>query len=181
MARLIVKNGSMKGREFELLAQQTIGRLPSNEIAVSDTRMSRRNTRIVNRAGKWWVEDLDSKNGTYLNGESIDKAPLTDDDELRVGETFFALVGGEQEPPAVVVAAAQGAPSADDIEIGSANIRIKENPLTFSKHAGDTRTSMVWLRQDLGQRDGPFRFFVYAGVVLIMGGLFWLIQMFIAG
>lgn len=185
MARLIVKNGSLKGQEYELTASQVIGRLPSNEIPVTDTRMSRRNTRIVNRAGRWWVEDLESKNGTFLNGESIDKAPLEESDELRVGETLFSFIGGgaatspaAAAPPAFDVVAE---PRMKDVEVRSSDIGIGDKPLTFSKHAGDTRTSLVWLRQDLGQRDGAFRFLLYAGVVLLMVGLFWLIQLLVAG
>ena len=174
----------MKGQEFELLAQQTIGRLPSNEIAVADTRMSRRNTRIVNRAGSWWVEDLESKNGTFLNGETVDKARLTEADELRVGETIFAFVAGGSADiePVVATAAPAAAPSFDDISIGSADdVRVKDQPLSYSRHAGETQTSMVWLRQDLGQRDGAFRILMIAGVLLFMAGLFWLVQTLVAG
>ena len=170
MAHLNVENGALLGHEIALGESQTIGRLARNEICVEDSRMSRQNTRIYRLGRRWMVEDLDSKNGTFLNGNQIDKAMLSDGDELRVGETLFRFTADENF-------------AADEISLEDpADVKIGDKPLTFSKHAKEdaTQTSFLFLRQDLGQRDGGFRFLIIIGLLLVMGGLFWLVQMLVA-
>ena len=96
MARLVVKSGSDRGHEFPLAETQSIGRLARNEIAIDDTRMSRSNTRVYRLGKRWMVEDLKSKNGTFLNGKTILKSVLNDNDEIRVGETHFSFIAEAQ-------------------------------------------------------------------------------------
>ena len=187
MARLIVTSGAEKGREFSLTPDQTIGRLASNEISVPDTRMSRQNTRIRLRGETWWITDLGSKNGTFVNGERVKEKALSPDDDIRVGETHFSFVVdaeafAEAGAPAHPINAA---PSVDVRDLGSADeVRTSsDRALSFSRYAGSgsTKTSFAWLRQDLAQRDGAFRILVYVGIVLIAAGLFWLVQLLVAG
>ena len=171
MARLIARNGVLKDRDFVLGESQTIGRLSANEIPVEDTRMSRKNSRVYRLGRRWMVEDLGSKNGTFLNGNRIEKAVLTDADELRIGETLFDFV-------------ADADLAGDEIvleEVGGMEVR--DRPLSYSPFAKEdaTQTSFLWLRQDMGQRDGGFRLLVFLGLLLVAGGLFWLVQMLISG
>ncbi len=171
MARLIVKNGVLKDREFILGESQTIGRLGANEIPIEDTRMSRRNSRVYRLGRRWMVEDLESKNGTFLNGNKIEKAVLTDDDELRVGETLLQfLADAELEGDEIVIE-------------NPAEMRVGDRPLSYSPFAKEdaTQTSFLWLKQDMGQRDGGFKVLVFLGLVLVAAGLFWLVQLLIVG
>lgn len=48
-----------------------IGRDPSCDIVVVDPYVSRAHAKIFYREGKWYLEDLGSKNGTYINGEDV--------------------------------------------------------------------------------------------------------------
>ena len=176
MARLVVKNGVARGMEFPLQESQTIGRLAKNGIPIEDSRMSRENSRVYKLGRRWLLEDLQSKNGTFLNGQKVDKAVLSEGDEIRVGETHFSLVfdPGDEAAGAEVVSAPG--------EISSKEMGISSKALSYSKHAGDdaTKTSFLWIRQDLGQREGGFRYLIYIGVILFAAGLFFLIQMLIA-
>lgn len=69
------------------------GRSREVDIRIEDDLVSRRHTKISHRNGQYWVEDLDSKNGTYLNGEKVTSpAVLRAGDYLRIGEATFHVV-----------------------------------------------------------------------------------------
>ncbi|WP_193771162.1 ATPase, T2SS/T4P/T4SS family [Candidatus Magnetaquicoccus inordinatus] len=75
-----------------------IGRLGTEqpgkaELRLDDPFVSRKHCRLDWREGVWWVEDLDSRNGTQVNGEMVMEAkPLNDGDMLRVGDTIFTVL-----------------------------------------------------------------------------------------
>lgn len=54
----------------------SIGRESENAVEIRDKRVSRRHARIFPSGDRWWVEDLSSSNGTFLDGERITKRPL---------------------------------------------------------------------------------------------------------
>lgn len=72
----------------------TIGRGLENEIVIKDLLASRRHVRLVPDARGFAVEDLDSRNGTYINGARITRGTLREDDLLAVGRTRFTLKQG---------------------------------------------------------------------------------------
>lgn len=86
---LIIKNGSYRGRVFQLVEKTTIGRKEGN-IIVRDPQMSRRHARITQDDDRFFIEDLNTINGTLVNGTVVtDKQLLKQDDILLVGETQF--------------------------------------------------------------------------------------------
>jgi len=95
-ARLVVvepaASGLEMGAEFELSASGTIGREAPNTIILPDAGVSARHGRIAFRHGGWWIEDLQSANGTYVNAIRIE-APtlLADGDELEVAQVRLRL------------------------------------------------------------------------------------------
>ncbi len=181
MAELIVIDGPESGREFALRADQTLGRLQANDIPIHDAKMSRKNTRIFRQGKHWVVQDLGSKNGTWLNGESIHAERLEDGDEIRVGETLFRFALTEKGTKG----SAGLADVAKATEAGSrrGGGAVSEHALSFSKWSDveRTQTSFFSLRQDLSQRDTGFRFLVFLGVLLVAAGIFFLIQILVAG
>ena len=70
----------------------TIGRHPSCEWMLVNETVSSRHARLSFRREQWWLEDLGSRNGTFLNGESL-AAPvvLADQDEVRCGQVSFTI------------------------------------------------------------------------------------------
>jgi hypothetical protein len=76
----------------------TIGRDPACDCTLDDQTVSAQHTRLSFHQGQWWVEDLRSTNGTFLNQESV-VAPLviTNGDELRCGQVVFSISIGEKE------------------------------------------------------------------------------------
>lgn len=62
-----------------------VGRLASSGIKLADANVSREHAAFVREGDGWAIEDLDSTNGTYLNGERVTYARLRDGDVLSVG------------------------------------------------------------------------------------------------
>lgn len=90
---LTVIQGPDKGRVFELPDDepQMVGRT-SESLAMSDTTVSRRHAELTPDAGEWFIRDLGSQNGTWVNGERIaGTVRLTPGDQVRVGSTLLVF------------------------------------------------------------------------------------------
>ena len=86
--RLMVREGRNASYEVELGHQVTvIGRGTDTDVRLGDQAVSRRHAEIRVVNGKALVSDLQSTNGTLVNGARITTAALVDGDEVRVGET----------------------------------------------------------------------------------------------
>ncbi len=65
-----------------------IGRHPSNQWVLEHETVSSRHARLIFHHGQWWLEDLDSRNGTFLNDERVSEAMvLTNEDKIRFGQS----------------------------------------------------------------------------------------------
>jgi len=70
----------------------TIGRNPNCDISLKDDSLSAIHARISYHHTQWWLEDLDSKNGTFLNkSQVIVPTVLITDDQFKCGNTFFSV------------------------------------------------------------------------------------------
>ena len=92
---LVVSSGEshlQTGDAFDLRAQATLGRATDNHLVLLDTYVSSYHARLDRRDGEWWLTDLDSRNGTLLNGVPITKSvPLADGDVIGVGQVELKL------------------------------------------------------------------------------------------
>lgn len=80
------------GRSFDLDAITTLGRDVNNAIVVDDRFASADHAVLTYRGRGWYVEDLGSTNGTYVNGRVIEAlAPLGFGDEVAIGQVRFRL------------------------------------------------------------------------------------------
>ena len=71
----------------------TIGTSVTSDVVIgADTRVSRLHAAVESLSGGWWIRDLDSTNGTFLNGARISGSRrLRSGDEIRIGETTLIL------------------------------------------------------------------------------------------
>ena len=76
--------GENKGKEIEILEKVSIGRTADNEIVIPDSAVSSHHCTITWSDGSYWLEDLDSSNGTRIRGRRIKKAPIQHGDEISV-------------------------------------------------------------------------------------------------
>ncbi|MGI8983699.1 MAG: FHA domain-containing protein [Acidimicrobiales bacterium] len=94
VAMVVVKRGPNAGSKFVLESEVTrAGRHPDSDIFLDDITVSRRHAEIVRVGPGYSVRDAGSLNGTYLNRERIEDAPLANGDELQIGKfrlVFFA-------------------------------------------------------------------------------------------
>jgi DNA-binding winged helix-turn-helix (wHTH) protein len=83
----------LESREIQLLeGENIVGRDPDGALWIDHPSVSRRHARVVIAAGKATLEDLESKNGTFLNGKKIERRmALSDGDELRIGPETMVL------------------------------------------------------------------------------------------
>jgi len=93
-AILLAQSGPLAGQQWAVSSTLTIGRDESCEVVVPDRQVSRQHARLSLRENAVFLEDLKSKNGTYLNGQLL-AAPtqLRESDEIRVAfaQTFLFL------------------------------------------------------------------------------------------
>jgi pSer/pThr/pTyr-binding forkhead associated (FHA) protein len=93
MFRLRVSGGDHDGEihSIENTLGATIGRSSSNSISLRDSKVSRTHCQIRLSEDGFIIADLQSTNGTYVNGERINEQPLNVGDEVRVGNTMLRL------------------------------------------------------------------------------------------
>ena len=112
MPSIYVIQGSGQGSHFdlaELISSSDervvgIGREKGNDITVEDHEASRRHAEIRKRNDTYFLADLDSSNGTFLNNCRISEAELKSGDRIQIGRTLFLYSQGESGhlPPANV-------------------------------------------------------------------------------
>jgi hypothetical protein len=102
-AKLVIERGRSAGKQFPLSDDESqIGRwdadggiFPDVDLDADDpeAKVSRRHARIMRRNSQYYIEDLGSTNGTFINrGRRLlpgDRQPLRDGDEIIVGKTFL--------------------------------------------------------------------------------------------
>ncbi|WP_137991172.1 FHA domain-containing protein [Streptomyces vilmorinianum] len=73
-----------------------IGRGPDNDLVVDDLVVSRRHAELrAHPDGTYWIYDLGSHNGTFLNGSPVAAARVTPDDIVGIGHSAFCLIGSQ--------------------------------------------------------------------------------------
>lgn len=96
-ARLVAMNGDFEGMVYALVEDETIlGRNPTTDITLLDDGISREHAiiSIVDGTDEYTIEDLQSTNGTKVNGKRVRSATLQPNDEVRIGNTCFRFEMG---------------------------------------------------------------------------------------
>jgi len=87
-AYLLMLSGSNLGEMHKLEKDQVVvGRGDKADIRLIDDGISREHIRVVDDGGQMWLEDLGSTNGTYCNGERVERRALVEGDKILLGST----------------------------------------------------------------------------------------------
>jgi pSer/pThr/pTyr-binding forkhead associated (FHA) protein len=111
VARLLLESGGER-REIQVSGSITVGREKTASLQLDDKTLSREHTKFYVEGGKLFVRDLESRNGTFLNGQLIKNTQhLKPGDRVKVGvATFTVLVEAGEAMPAVTAPLAAPAP-----------------------------------------------------------------------
>ena len=97
-ARLEAVSGPLKGKLFRLIKDEvSIGRDPANEISLLDGLVSRRHCLIHKEGEGFRLQDLESRNNTFVSGVPIRDRVLVHGDEIRIGNSIFIFQGANSE------------------------------------------------------------------------------------
>ena len=95
--RLFSISGPLKDSSFALsTGEVAIGRDPANLLAISDPSLSRRHCMLIREGETFKIRDLESRNGTFLNGVSIKESELHHGDQIAIGDSVFVLLLREE-------------------------------------------------------------------------------------
>ncbi len=95
---LILETKHTTKRVFPFYAKMIIGRHSTNDIPLPDRTVSKRHAVIGRVRGQAVVKDLDSRNGTFVNGQKVEKAILSCGDILKVGSVMFRFFQEDETP-----------------------------------------------------------------------------------
>ncbi len=94
--RLLVISGPIKDSSFLLSANEvSIGRDSSNGVVISDPSLSRRHCSIKREGDHFTIHDLNSRNGTLVNGLAARESPLQHGDQISAGDSVFIFLAQE--------------------------------------------------------------------------------------
>src|SRR5438034_5269651 len=94
-AYLVIRRDDGFGDVFPLVAGQryTLGRAATNRIVLKDELCSREHAEVYHADGRWRLRDLESLNGTRINGDPLDSEwELSPADEIHLGKTHLLFV-----------------------------------------------------------------------------------------
>jgi adenylate cyclase len=80
------ENGPLSGQSFSISDGMTIGRSDSNLLTVSDQTVSGKHAKIVVKGEAFSIVDLDSTNGTMVNGQKVSEMSIKSGDQIQFGK-----------------------------------------------------------------------------------------------
>ncbi len=100
--RLFALRGPLKGSTITLTEPETsFGRESSNRVVILDASLSRRHCAVFRDVDTFRLRDLESLNGTFVNGTPIKEQTLKAGDRVQLGDSVFAFLTGDDDAPLV--------------------------------------------------------------------------------
>ena len=135
MGKLVVSLDNVVIKEFQITkGRTTLGRRPYNDIVIDNLAVSGEHAVLTASASDVFIEDLNSTNGTYINGKAVKKQLLSNNDVVEVGKYRIKYLADDAEdyektmilrPGAFGRAPGTlGAPAAGPVALGPASIKV---------------------------------------------------------
>ena len=147
---LIATDGPLRGQRFELGETVTgIGRISLNEIAIPNLSVSRQHCTIERTGERFMIRDLESHNGTFVNGQPVRIHYLRDGDRIAVGECTFQFHTSRVDPTSESNVAQRG----EAMTVVSFNAPLAREASALLRVSEVARlTQALYLARDEGQR-----------------------------
>src|SRR5436309_5593662 len=127
MARLVLLSEGLTGRTFELKVEKTtVGRVEDNAFQIPETSVSSHHAEILLRGNDILIKDLNSTNGTFINGEKITEAVLKPGQILRLGMIEMRLEMGDAAANSAAAAANAAKKALDQTRIIPQGVKLDE-------------------------------------------------------
>jgi hypothetical protein len=126
------------------LGVSRIGRDEDNDIAIKDSRVSRRHAEIRWDGMSYALQDLNSRNGTFVNGSRVTTHTLRNRDRISLADTVLLFISGietEEWVPAI------------RFDIATGIVSLRNNPIDLTKHQFRAFTLLYMRRGELVQKD----------------------------
>src|SRR5579859_3959737 len=91
MAKLVVLSAGLHGRTHEIVDKTTIGRVEDNSFQIAEPSVSSHHCEVLLRGNDVIVKDLNSTNGTFINGDKVSESPIKPGQILRLGQIEMRL------------------------------------------------------------------------------------------
>ncbi len=145
-AVLVVTTGKQKGQEFKITkAETTIGRANDNDIKLHDWFVSKRHAQIIKQGNNYFIKDLGSWRGIFVNGQLVKDAQLKEGDDIKLGATHLTFhlhseemlkitgrvpkeLAYEEAEEAAEAPAAMSTPVEESVQVELAGISSAEEP-----------------------------------------------------
>jgi pSer/pThr/pTyr-binding forkhead associated (FHA) protein len=192
VVRVRIVEGPGSGQNYEIEEAVILGRLPTNDIPVEDAKASREHAKIYRQGGRFAIVDLNSSNGTTVNGKPITKQVLEHGDVIAIGLVAMEFEDPEEEARKDAAtpqrkslddafdsaskdggAATAGAGGAGTPEI----VMGSHKPLQFNR----VKAGRPLLGFDLEQMSPTARLVISISLVLLFAGLIYASYMLAAG
>jgi len=93
MLRIILKFNSTVIKELKIDQDEVIiGRDSGNDVQIDNVAVSREHAKIIRDQNYYFIEDLNSTNGTFINGKKINKKFLKENDEISIGKHSLQII-----------------------------------------------------------------------------------------
>ncbi len=136
MIKLFIMNGPDKGRSFDFQGDSIhVGRSPENDVQLKDRSVSRSHLKILRKAGKYFIKDLETTNGTYVKRKRINGGKEFNVEEgapIAVGRIVVSLGKGYSGNVLAIL---------DSIDLfkdlsENASLLVQDRPMTRQKNMG---------------------------------------------
>src|SRR3954466_12187017 len=98
MGKLVVSLDNVVIKEFQITKERTtLGRRPYNDIVIDNLAVSGEHAVLTAAASDVFIEDLNSTNGTYINGKAVKKQLLSNNDVVEIGKYRIKFLADEAE------------------------------------------------------------------------------------
>ena len=168
MPAVRILNGPNQDQLFVLQGGELVGRDPTNAIRVFAPGVSRRHFCFKNEEGQFWVEDMGSSNGTYVNNQRIDRHRLRHGETITVGGINMRFVEEGEEAAGVTagVPATLGS-SQEEVALGAfgAGTGRGQGPVTAGYSNMREHQESVVLREEEGEAEAAEDFSMDASIV----------------
>jgi len=185
----VIFEGPGQGTEYELGEAAILGRLETNEIPIQDKKASRQHAKIFKHGQGYAIADLNSSNGTKVNGKSITKQKLEPGDEISIGYVHlrYEFPELEQAKQAAAKKRVNLEQAFDKKSAPKAGVRAGAKPgdIVMKAHAPlqfhRVKPGNPILGFDLDQLSELGRIIVYAGLMIVFAVLIYVGYVVVAG